>query len=118
VRDSRIDVVNRLVTMKNGGCKVSVVAATVEPDALAALKAAKIPVRQMPIHDKVFVVHAKYGTGYQYRVYTGSHNLSGGSAHSYDEIFVKLAPETGTTHPIYDEYVTHFADAYDVGTPL
>jgi hypothetical protein len=72
----------------------------------------------MPIHDKVFIVYGKYGVGYQYRVYTGSHNLSGSSAHKYDEIFVKLAPELGITHPVYDEFVTHFSDAYDVGTPL
>lgn len=118
VRDSRIEVVNRLVTLKKAGCQVQVVANTVEPDALAALKAAKIPVRKMPIHDKVFIVYGKYGTGYAYRVYTGSHNLSGGSAHRYDEIFVKLAPETPAAHPVYDEYVTHFSDAFDVGTPL
>jgi len=118
VRDSRIDVVNRLVTLKKGGCQVSVVADTYEPNALAALKAAKIPVREAKIHDKVFVVYGKYGAAYQYRVYTGSHNLSGGSAHRYDEIFVKLAPETAAAHPVYDEYVTHFTDAYDVGAPL
>jgi hypothetical protein len=118
VRDSRIDVVNRLVALKKGGCQVSVVADTVEPDALAALKAASIPVRHMLIHDKVFVVYGKYAGGYQYRVYTGSQNLSGSSAHKYDEIFVKLAPELGATHPVYDEFVTHFSDAYDVATPL
>lgn len=118
VRDSRMDVVNRLVTMKNGGCQVTVVADTVEPQALAALKAAKIPVREAPIHDKVFLVYGKYGAGYQYRVYTGSHNLSGSANRKYDEIFVKLAPETGATHPIYDEYIAHFDDAYGIATPL
>jgi hypothetical protein len=118
VRDSRIEVVNRLVTLKKAGCQVQVVANTVEPSALAALKAAKIAVRKMPIHDKVFVVYGKYPSGYAYRVYTGSHNLSGGSAHRYDEIFVKLAPETDAAHPVYDEYVKHFSDAFDVGTAL
>lgn len=118
IRDSRMDVVNRLITMKKGGCQVQVVADTFEPDALAALKAAKIPVREMLIHDKVFVVYGKYGGGYQYRVYSGSHNLSGGAAHRFDEIFVKLAPETGATHPVYDEFITHFNDAYSVATPL
>jgi hypothetical protein len=118
IRDTRMDVVNRIVALKKGGCQVSVVADTYEPAALAALKAAKIPVREALIHDKVFLVYGKYGSGYQYRVYTGSHNLSGGSAHRFDEIFVKLAPETGSTHPVYDEYVTHFSDAYDIATPL
>ncbi|MDZ5441375.1 phospholipase D-like domain-containing protein [Micromonospora sp. 4G57] len=32
-----------------------------------------------------------------------------------DEIFVKMAPETGTAHPLYDAYYTHFNDAYNTG---
>jgi hypothetical protein len=118
VRDSRIEVVNRLVTLKNGGCKVTVVADTVEPQALSALKAAGIPVKHNAIHDKSFIVYAKYGAAYAYRVYTGSHNLSGGSAHKYDEIFVKLAAESGAQHPLYDVYTTHFADALKSATAL
>ena len=118
IRDSRIAVVDRLIAMKRGGCQVQVVADTVEPAALAALKGANIPVREMLIHDKSFLVYAKYGSAYQYRVYTGSHNLSGGALRKYDEIFVKLAPETGAIHPVFDLYVTHFDDAYNVGTPL
>jgi len=118
IRDSRLDVTAQLARMKRGGCQIWVVSDTVEPDALAALKSAGIPVRHMPIHDKSFIVYGKFGTAYQYRVYSGSQNLSGSSAHKYDEIFVKLAPETGSTHPIYDAYFTHFNDAYNVGTPL
>jgi len=113
VRDSRIDVVKRLVKLKQGGCSVKLVAHNVGDNALATLKAANIPVKRMPIHDKAFIVFGKYGNTKEFRVYTGSHNLSGGSAHSYDEIFVKLAPETGNDHPVYDAYKTHFADAYD-----
>lgn len=107
IRDSRLDVVDRIVTMKNGGCKVTVVADTVEPTALSRLKGAGIPVSRQLIHDKVFLVKSK-GT---YRVFTGSHNLSGSSAHKYDEIFVKLAPETEASHPVYDIYKVHFDDA-------
>lgn len=118
IRDSRLAVVDRLVAMKRGGCQVQVVADTVEPKALAALKGANIPVREMPIHDKVFLVYGKFGSGYQHRVYTGSHNLSGSALRKYDEIFVKLAPETPTEHPVFDHYVAHFDDAYSVGTAL
>ena len=109
---------SRLVALKQGGCKVSVVADTVEPNALAALKNAGIHVRHKPIHDKAFIIHAKYGAAYENRVYTGSHNLSGGSAHSYDEIFVKLANESDAVRPLYDAYVVHFADAFDDATQL
>lgn len=114
IRDSRLAVVDRLITMKNGGCKITVVADTVEPTALSKLKAAGIPVRHHLIHDKVFVVKSKS----TYRVYTGSHNLSGSAASKYDEIFVKLAPETDASHPVYDIYVTHFEDAYQSATAL
>ena len=117
VRDSRIEVVNRLVTLKNGGCKVTVVADTVEPQALAALTLGGIKVWKKPIHDKSFIVHAKYGAADAYRVYTGSHNLSGGSAHKYDEIFVKLPAESAAQHALYDAYVTHFDDALKGATP-
>jgi len=118
VRDSRLDVVAQLAKLKRGGCQIWVVSDTVEPAALSALRAAGIPVRHMPIHDKSFLVYAKFGSAYQYRVYSGSQNLSGSAAHEYDEIFVKLAPETSATHPIYDAYYTHFNDAYNAGTPL
>ncbi len=118
IRDSRLDVVSRLVAMKQGGCKVEIVAHTVEPTAKAQLLAASIPVRTNEIHDKTFIVHAKYGASYERRVYTGSHNLSGSAAHKYDEIFVKLAPEKGEAHPVYDAYVTHFSDAFDQAPPL
>jgi phosphatidylserine/phosphatidylglycerophosphate/cardiolipin synthase-like enzyme len=118
VRDSRLDVVNQLVKMKRGGCHMWVVADTVEPKALAALKAAGIPVHHMPIHDKSFLVFGKFGATAEYRIFTGSHNLSSGSAHRFDEIFVKLAAETGTAHPIYDAYFTHFNDAYNTGKAL
>jgi len=114
VRDSRLDVVDRLVTMKKGGCKITVVADTVEPTALSRLKGAGISVKHHMIHDKVFVVKSKGA----YRVYTGSHNLSGSAASKFDEIFVKLAPETEASHPIYDIYVTHFTDAYESATSL
>lgn len=120
VRDSRVAVVDQLVRFKKAGCKVSVVSHNVEPKALAALKAGGIPVRKQDVHDKAFIVTGKYGTATtaSFRVYTGSHNLSISANTKYDEIFVKLAPESGTTHPVYDAFLTHFNDAWAVATPL
>ena len=118
VRDSRINVVDLLVKMKKAGCKVYVLADTVEPKALAALKGASIPVRHHLIHDKSFVIYGKYGTSNAYRVYTGSHNLSISANTKYDEIFAKLAPESGATHPVYDAYYTHFGDVWAVASAL
>ncbi len=118
VRDSRIKLVERLVAMKKAGCKVYVLSDTVEPDALKALKAASIPVRHHGIHDKAIFIYGKYGTANAYRVYTGSHNLSISANTKFDEIFVKLAPESGTAHPVYDAYLTHFNDVWAVATAL
>jgi hypothetical protein len=116
IRDTRLDVVKRLVEMKRGGCKVSVVAAAIGVDALAALKAANIPTRQSKINDKVFVIYGQYAAGFQYIVFSGSHNLSGVSNKTNDEVLVRLAPETGAAHPVYDEFLRHFLDAYELGT--
>jgi hypothetical protein len=118
IRDSRMAVVDQVVRMKRAGCKVWVVASTVEPRPRAALLAAGIPVRLHKVHDKVFLVYGKYGASYRYRVYTGSHNLSGSANRKYDEIFVKLAPETAASKPVYDAYFSHFNDAYNSGQPL
>ena len=118
IRDSRLDVVNRLVRMKQDGCTVWVVANTIEPQARAALAAANIPMREAKVHDKTFLIYGKFGAQYAHRVYSGSHNLSGSANRKYDEIFVKLAPEVGATHPVYDAYREHFDDAYASGTPV
>lgn len=113
IRDSRLDVVKKLAALKRDGCKVRVVAHTVEPAARKILKDRNIPIHAKRVHDKVFVVNAVINGKRQMRVFTGSHNLSGGAAHRYDEIFVKLAAETGASHPVYDAYRRHFADAFD-----
>jgi hypothetical protein len=118
IRDSRLAVVDQLVRMKRAGCKVWVAADFVGPAALTALRAAGIPVHRGPIHDKAFLVYGKFGTSYAYRVYTGSHNLSVSANRSFDEIFVKLAPERGAVHPVYDAYYAHFNDAYNRGPAL
>ena len=116
IRNSRMAVVRKLVRMKEDGCRIRIVASTIESNALAALKDAGIEPRKRRVHDKVFIVHGKYGSAYRSRVYTGSHNLSGSANSKYDEILVKLAPETASNRPVYDAFVRHFDDAYD-GAP-
>lgn len=111
-RDSRLAVVNRLIKMKQGHCDVRVVAHKIEPEAMRRFNDAGISVQRALIHDKAFIIYGKYGASWKYRVYTGSHNMSYGADHRFDEIFVKLAPETGSTHPVYDAYMAHFADAW------
>ena len=117
-RASRTVVVDELAKLEASGCKVYVISHNVAPSALAKLHAAGIKPHDTRVHDKAIIVYAKFkggATGYEYRVFTGSHNLSNGSAHEFDEIFVKLDAERGASHPIYDAYVRHFNDAYAIG---
>ena len=105
------------------GCRVSIVvgssrgAIRMPHDVYAELVGAGVSVRRTAqVHDKFFVVHGKFGRRYQHRVYTGSQNWSSSALTSNDEIFVKLAPEYGSSHPLYDGFSQHFQDAWEAGT--
>lgn len=71
--------------------------------------------RKDKVHDKFFLAYGKYGTTYQYKVYTGSQNWTQDALNENDEIFIKMASETGATHPLYNAYYTHFNEAYNTG---
>ena len=71
--------------------------------------------RTNDVHDKYFLAYGKFGGRYQHQVYTGSQNWSGSALTTNDEIFVKLAPESPTSHPVYDAFSRHFADAWLAG---
>lgn len=73
--------------------------------------------RTAHVHDKYFLVYGKFGKRYQYRVYTGSQNWSGSALSTNDEIFVKMAPETASSHRLYSGFNAHFGDAWRVGKP-
>jgi phosphatidylserine/phosphatidylglycerophosphate/cardiolipin synthase-like enzyme len=80
------------------------------------LLAAGVAIRRMDhIHDKFFLAYGLYGSTYQYRVYTGAQNWTQDALSENDEIFVKMGPESGTAHPLYDAYYAHFNDSYNVG---
>lgn len=71
--------------------------------------------RKDKVHDKFFLAYGKYGSGYHYRLYTGSQNWSQDALNENDELFVKMAWETGSTHPLYNAYYAHFNEAYNYG---
>jgi phosphatidylserine/phosphatidylglycerophosphate/cardiolipin synthase-like enzyme len=73
-------------------------------------------IRRVPdVHDKYVLIYGKFGSRYEYRVYTGSQNCSASALTTNDELFVKMAPETGTNHRLYDGFKAHFDDAYRIG---
>jgi phosphatidylserine/phosphatidylglycerophosphate/cardiolipin synthase-like enzyme len=121
VTTGRPNLLSQIKHLRAYGCRIWMVVSqkddgtiNMAPSVLGELLSAGVVVRKRPhVHDKYFAVYGKYGSSYAYRVYTGSQNWSQDALNENEEIFVKLAPETGSSHPIYDGFVAHFADAFD-----
>ncbi|MFC5924049.1 phospholipase D-like domain-containing protein [Micromonospora vulcania] len=123
VTTGRSQIMDLVTRFRSDGCKVWMVVGTNEEGGISMSQSvynelldAGVAIHRMDnVHDKFFAAYGKYGTAYQYRVYTGSQNWTQDALNENDEIFVKMAPESGTTHPLYDAYYTHFNDAYNYG---
>ncbi len=115
IHDSRPELVDRLVSLKQGGCGVWVVGSSIQPASLSKLKSAGIGVRQHSVHDKTIAVFARFAGSADNRhlVFTGSHNWTYSANYRNDEIFVRLE-----SADLYNAYYNHFNDAYNTGTPL
>ncbi|WP_063748818.1 phospholipase D-like domain-containing protein [Chondromyces apiculatus] len=113
IHDSRPEIIDLLVKLKKGGCKVWVVGSSIQPTSLAKLKNAGISVRGNNVHDKTVLVYARFAasTENRYLVFTGSHNWTYSANYRNDELFVRLESED-----LYDAYYDHFNDAYNNGT--
>jgi phosphatidylserine/phosphatidylglycerophosphate/cardiolipin synthase-like enzyme len=123
VTAARPDLLRLIKSFTAKGCQVSMAvgssrgAIRMPRTVYADLLGAGVSIRRTPaVHDKFFTVYGKFGRHYQYRVYTGSQNWSGSALTSNDEIFVKLAPESGPSHPLYDGFRRHFGDAWVTGS--
>ena len=123
VTSARPDLLRLIKETAAKGCRVSMVvgssrgAIRMPRDVYTELVRAGVSLRRTAqVHDKFFAVYGKYGRRYQYRVYTGSQNWSASALTSNDEIFVKLAPESGSSHPLYDGFSQHFRNAWEAGT--
>ncbi|NIK62251.1 phospholipase D-like domain-containing protein [Kribbella shirazensis] len=116
INDTRSAVVDMLVSLHSGGCKVWVDVGAIQSGSLSKLKSAGIPVRKSPVHDKTIIVSARYAGSSAVRplVFTGSHNLTASALQYNDEILVKVAD----SQPMYDAFYAHFNDAYNTGTAL
>ncbi|HEY0095938.1 MAG TPA: phospholipase D-like domain-containing protein, partial [Archangium sp.] len=123
VTTGRPDILAQVKRYRAGGCAVWMVVGGDSTDGISMpqsvyneLLDAGVAIRRKDkVHDKFFLVYGKYGTSYAYRVYTGSQNWSQDALNENEEMFVKMAPETGTVHPLYDGYYAHFNDAYNSG---
>jgi HKD family nuclease len=123
VTTGRPELLAQVKRMKAGGCAVWMVVGGSATDGISMpqsvyneLLDAGVAIRRRDkVHDKFFLVYGKYGTSYAWRVYTGSQNWSQDALNENEEIFVKMAPEAGPAHPLYDGFYNHFNDAYNGG---
>jgi phosphatidylserine/phosphatidylglycerophosphate/cardiolipin synthase-like enzyme len=123
VTTGRPEILAQVKRYRAGGCAVWMVVGTDEAGGISMsqsvynelLDAGVNIHRKDKVHDKFFLVYGKYDTSYAYRVYTGSQNWSQDALNENEEIFIKMAPETGTVHPLYDGFYNHFNDAYNTG---
>ncbi|MFP2924492.1 phospholipase D-like domain-containing protein [Pyxidicoccus sp. 3LG] len=123
VTTGRPELLAQIKRMKSGGCAVWMVVGGDATDGISMpqsvyneLLDAGVAIRRRDkVHDKFFAIYGKYGSSSAYRVYTGSQNWSQDALNENEEIFVKMAPETGSARPIYDAFYTHFNDAYNGG---
>ncbi|GAA0943825.1 phospholipase D-like domain-containing protein [Virgisporangium aurantiacum] len=123
VTSGRPEIVSQVKRYRSGGCQVWMVVGNDSAGGISMnqgvyndLLGAGVKIRRMAqVHDKFFLVYGKYGTAYNYRVYTGSQNWTQDALSENDEIFVKMGTESGATHPLYDGFYNHFNDAYNFG---
>ena len=123
VTTGRPDILAQVKRYRAGGCAVWMVVGGDSTSGISMpqsvyneLLDAGVAIRRKDkVHDKFFLVYGKYGTSYAYRVYSGSQNWSQDALNENEELFVKMAPETGTVHPLYDGFYAHFNDAYNSG---
>jgi len=123
VTTGRPEIVAQVKRYRSAGCRVwmaiggdSSAGISMSQSVYNELLAAGVSIRRKDrVHDKFFLAYGKYGTTYQYKVYTGSQNWTQDALNENEEMFVKMASETGTVHPLYDAYYTHFNEAYNTG---
>lgn len=124
VNDSRPELVKLVKTFRSKGCRVWMVVGSengkihMDSDVYKELSGAGVKIRRAAkgnLHDKFFLAYGKFGSAYQYKVYTGSQNWSSSALSRNDELFVKMAPETESSHPLYQAFYDHFNDAYNAG---
>jgi hypothetical protein len=110
--DKRMQLITKLKDLKEAGCMVKVIGNTnnTDDEVVSALKypakaARKVPFKKAPVHDKLIIVHARFGNiaGFSDIVFTGSHNFTVSANSKNDELLVRVDGRA-----VYDAYVGHF----------
>lgn len=115
IHDTRSAVVNELVSLHKGGCKVYVTVGSINAGVLKTLVNNGIAVHSAPVHDKLIIFYGSYAdvSTNRYTIFTGSHNLTQSALTINDELLFKIQ---GVPQAFYQAFYDHFGDAYSTGT--
>lgn len=108
ISNGRSAVVDKLVSLKAGGCKIWAMVGSIDSTQLTKLRNAGISVHKGAIHDKMILVSEGVNNAHTW-VLVGSHNLTQLALRSEDNILMRLE----YSQPLYDAYYAHFNDAYN-----
>ena len=113
IYESRRNVVDKVVELRQAGCQVFVVSNNVDSSVRSSFKKAKINLRKNDVHDKNILIYARFDGSPLPRkiVVTGSHNWSVSANKHNDELLVKVENAA-----LYDQHVLHFNAAYSTGS--
>lgn len=115
IHDTRSAVVDELVSLHKGGCKVYVTVGSIDAGVLKTLVNNGITVHSAPVHDKLIIFYGSYAdvATNRYTIFTGSHNLTQSALTVNDELLFKIQ---GVPQAFYQAFYDHFGDAYSTGT--
>ncbi len=108
ISNGRSAVVDKLVSLKAGGCKIWAMVGSIDSTQLTKLKNAGISVHKGAIHDKMILVSEGVNNAHTW-VLVGSHNLTNLALRSEDNILMRLE----YSQAMYDGFYAHFNDAYN-----
>lgn len=119
ITDERLDAVNQVKRLANGGCAVRVLLGTkddgsadIGTQARAILcNAPNTLMKKRPrLHDKEVEVYGTYeGTGGRVQVFSGSHNWTGNALRYNDEVLLRVSDSQDAYDALYD----HFYDIWN-----
>lgn len=118
-QDGRAAVADQLVRIHQAGGTVRVAVGSdpgfLGPRVQRKLLDAGIPLRLGSLHDKLVLVHSRYGVSRRPRkvVFNGSHNLNYDANYLNDEVLVKMFNDE-----VYDDMLGHFERLWEIAEPV
>jgi hypothetical protein len=119
ITDERLDAVNQVRRLANGGCAVRVLLGTkddgsadigTQARALLCNAPNTLMKKRARLHDKEVEIYGTYeGTGGRVQVFSGSHNWTGNALRYNDEVLLRVSDSQSAYDALYD----HFYDVWN-----